>query len=68
MNTLDSGERWQHAPIGVMVAGPCPRCLRNGKRRNCCEHQLPEALGYVVATFDVADGRVVESFWQAWAQ
>jgi len=59
VNTNDSGERWHHAPIGSMVAGPCPRCLRGGKTINCCRHQLPEALGYLVATFAVADGHVL---------
>lgn len=58
MNSFDEGERWHDAPIGHVVAGPCPRCLRGGKRRNGCEHQLPQALGYVVASFAIIDGRV----------
>lgn len=58
MNNDASGERWHVAPVGHMVAGPCPRCLRDGKRRNCCAHQLPEALGYLVATFEIVDGHV----------
>ena len=58
MITSNDGERWHDAPIGHMVAGPCPCCLRSGKTRNCCEHQLPEALGYLIATFEVVNGRV----------
>lgn len=58
MNTHEQGERWYAAPIGHMAAGPCPRCLRDGKRRNNCEHQLPEALGYVSASFDIVNGTI----------
>lgn len=58
MITPDEGERWYDAPIGSVVAGPCPCCLRSGKTRNGCEHQLPNALGYVVASFDVVQDRV----------
>jgi hypothetical protein len=60
MIAFENGERWHHTPIGRMVAGPCPRCLRNGKRLNTCKHQLPEGLGYVVASFDLASGVVTE--------
>jgi hypothetical protein len=60
MYTPDNGERWHNAPIGHVVAGPCPRCLRDGKHRNCCVHQLPEALGYVVASFDLTNDKLVE--------
>jgi len=60
MYTTKDGERWRDAPLGHMVAGPCPRCLRDGKTLNGCKHQLPEALGYVVATFDVVDDKITE--------
>ncbi len=58
MITSETGERWSHAPVGYVVAGPCPRCQRVGITRNCCNHQLPEGLGYIIVTFDVVDGRV----------
>lgn len=61
MITVQDGERWHDAPVGHMVAGPCPRCLRDGKRRNCCPHQLPDARGYVVASFTLIDGTFVPS-------
>jgi len=60
VRALDVGERWHDAPIGQLVAGPCPCCLRDGKRLNTCRHQLPEALGYVVASFDLVDGTITE--------
>ena len=62
MITHETGERWHHAPIEHMVAGPCPRCLRDkGKKLNSCEHQLPYAQGYIVATFEITLGRVATS-------
>lgn len=59
MITVQDGERWHDAPVGHMGVGPCPRCLRDGKHRNCCSHQLPEALGYIVASFTFIDGTFV---------
>jgi len=60
MMSLEDGERWHDAPVGHMVKGPCPRCLRDGKRLNTCRHQLPQGLGYVVASFDLAKGTITE--------
>lgn len=56
MITTQDGERWHDAPIGHVIAGPCPRCLHDGKHKNGCQHQLPHALGYVVASFTLIDG------------
>jgi hypothetical protein len=58
--TSEQGERWHHAPVGHSIAGPCPRCLRDGKRLNSCQHQLPEGLGYVVASFTLVDNILKE--------
>ena len=66
MIAVQDGERWHDAPAGHVVAGhvvagPCPRCLRDGKRLNGCQHQLPNALGYVVASFTLVDETFVPS-------
>ena len=60
MTTFQDGERWHNSPVGHVVAGPCPRCLRDGKLRNGCRHQLPHALGYLVASFTLVDNALVE--------
>ena len=59
MTTVQESERWHDAPAGHVIAGPCPRCLRDGKCRSGCRHQLPNALGYVVASFTLVDGTFV---------
>jgi hypothetical protein len=62
MITHEQGERWHHAPTNHVLKGPCPRCLRDkGKKLNGCEHQLPYAQGYVVATFEIVQGHVLLS-------
>ena len=59
VTSVQEAERWHDAPVGHVVAGPCPRCLRDGKCLNGCRHQLPNALGYVIASFILVDGTLV---------
>lgn len=57
MYSPHNGARWNDAPSGHVLAGPCPKC-----RRDACRHQLPSALGYVVASFNVDErGRVTDA-------